>query len=63
MKPKRICTRYNDGICRLHGYDCNATREVGDSKAVMYAKEVSCYWFTRDIVEGQRVIGLIGAKK
>lgn len=58
MRFIRQCTRYDNGKCRLSGYSCGVKRERSPH-IITAAKEIACYWFTRDYEEGQRVIGKI----
>jgi len=59
MKFERQCTRYTDGKCRLTGYSCDIKREVGEPGSITSVREISCYWFTRDVTEGKRKMGKI----
>lgn len=56
MKFERICTRYDNGKCRLCGYNCHVLRERGDNALVFVGKQIACYHFTRDVEEGKRVL-------
>jgi len=56
MRFKHQCTRFIDGKCRLSGYSCDIKLERGEQHIITAAKEMACYWFTRDLEEGKRVI-------
>ena len=57
MKFIRRCTRYNNGMCRMTGYECVIKHEREESNAITSVREVSCYWFTKDPIEGIKEYG------
>ena len=49
------CTRIVNGKkCRLTGYLCEVKVKRGEPHIITAAKELCCFWFTRDPEEGKR---------
>ena len=58
MRFKHQCTRFVNGKCRLHGYPCDIKVNRGESHLITTAREMACYWFTRDLDEGKRELSM-----